>query len=407
MIARCEQLALLTETPGLVTRRYLTPQHQLANQQVADWMTEAGMSSWQDEVGNQWARYEAAQAGAPALVLGSHLDTVPNAGRFDGIIGVMMAIELVDQLHCMGRRFPFAIEVVGFCDEEGSRFGTTLIGSGAMVGGWKDDWLSLDDVDGVTMRQALLDFGLDPDKAANAARKPKDILGYWEVHIEQGPLLESEDLPLGVVSAIAGARRATVTLTGMSGHAGTTPMHLRKDALAGAAELVLAVESLTNKALQKLGDDLVATVGQIFSRPGAVNVIAGAAAVSLDVRSQNDKVRDLLLERINSAAEAIAGRRNLGMMWRWEHSAKAVECFKPYQEIFTTALGQCGLPIKILPSGAGHDAMAMEGFCPMAMLFLRSPGGISHHPDEGVVPYDVAKGLQVMLQALENFELSC
>ncbi len=405
LLNRCETLAGFSALSDGILRAYLTPEHAQANAQVSQWMIEAGMTTWQDQVGNQWGRYEGSLEGAPKLIIGSHLDTVPYAGRYDGILGVLAAIELVSQLNSENRRLPFAIEVVGFCDEEGTRFGTTLIGSKALAGQWQEDWLVIEDDSGVTMREALERFGLDPKYCASAQLNPDQVLGFWELHIEQGPVLEAEDLPLGVVTGIAGAKRSMIQLKGQAGHAGTTPMHLRRDSLAGAAELILSIERIA----KTVGGDLVATVGQVFSKPGAVNVIAGQTILSLDVRSQSDLVRDNAVEQINDVAEAIAGRRNLELSWNHTHQASAVLCDAEYQAIFSDAIEQSfghGLSVKKLPSGAGHDAMALAEICPMAMLFLRSPRGLSHHPDEAVIPEDVANALAVLYQAINLLELS-
>ncbi len=402
LLQRCDQLAQFSALSDGILRAYLTPQQRQANEQVQQWMSEAGMTTWLDSVGNQWARYEGIEPGLPALILGSHLDTVPYAGRYDGILGVLAAIELVALLHEQKKRLPFAIEIVGFCDEEGTRFGSTLIGSKAVAGGWSDEWLTLKDDSGITLAQALTDFGLDPKLCHRAARVKKDVIGYWELHIEQGPVLEAEDLPVGVVTGIAGARRGNIRTSGQAGHSGTTPMHLRRDALAGAAEIIIAIE----KIAKRFGSDVVATVGQIFARPGAVNVIAGDALLSLDVRSQNDVVRDQVIDAINEAVETIVARRGLTYSWSQTHSASAVLCDTQFQANFAEAIENTtrhALATKFLPSGAGHDAMAMADLCPVGMLFVRSPGGISHHPDEGVIPQDVAFAMSVMAASLDQF----
>lgn len=405
LLQQCNELAAISAMPEGILRTYLSVEHKRANQLVAQWMQAAGMNTWQDNVGNQWGRYEGAEPEAPTLLFGSHLDTVPNAGRFDGILGVLAAIELVAALDGEGRRLAFAIEVVGFCDEEGTRFGTTLIGSKALAGLWEDSWLSLKDKDDISLYSALKAFDLEPERCAEAAVDRTRYLGYWEIHIEQGPVLESENLPVGVVTGIAGARRSHIRTTGQAGHSGTTPMHLRRDALAGAAEITVAIEQIA----RRFGGDVVATVGQVFAKPGAVNVIAGDAIMSLDVRSQNNAIRDQVIEAINDAAEAIVARRRLTLSWNHTHEASAVLCDHHFQTLFAQAIDgvtQKSIPIKFLPSGAGHDAMAMANVCPVAMLFLRSPGGISHHPDEGVIPSDVAMMMAVMTAALDQYALN-
>ena len=402
ILERCNVLADISQTPGVVDRRYLTPEHQQANTQVQQWMTEAGLSTWQDAVGNIWGRAVSHNPDAPALIIGSHLDTIPDAGRFDGILGVLLALEAAASV--VDGDLPFHVDVVGFCDEEGSRFGTTLMGSKAVAGHWNPDWLDVRDAHDVSLADAMRAFGLDPVKADQAARQSNEVIGFWEVHIEQGPVLEAERLPVGIVTGIAGAKRAHITLEGQAGHAGTTPMHLRRDALVGMAELVVQVEQLVQQANTHLDEPAVATVGQVFVNPGAVNVIPGRAIASLDIRSLNDQDRDDLIETINHAAEHIAAQRHLGLGWRFQHAADAVQCDTAFQQLFADALQAVDLPVYHLSSGAGHDAMAMAALCPMAMLFIRSPAGLSHHPMEAVVADDITQVLTVLQLSLQQLE---
>jgi len=290
VMTRADALAGISETPGELTRIYLSPQHLQANQQVALWMTQAGMAVWQDSVGNICGRYEGEREGAPAILLGSHFDTVRNAGRYDGMLGVLAAIEVVNNLHQQGRRLTKAIEIVGFCDEEGTRFGITLLGSRGLTGTWPESWLSKTDADGVSVAQAMVLAGLDPTHIRLAARRAEEIVAYLELHIEQGPCLEQEGLALGVVKVISGARRLNCCFTSEAGHAGTVPMTHRKDALA-AAEWIVLTETLTREQ----GGNLVATVGTLHCAPGAVNVIAGEVTLTLDIRGLNDEPLDALL----------------------------------------------------------------------------------------------------------------
>jgi len=394
----CFELATISEMQGGILRQYLTEKHKAHNEQTAQWMHEAGMQTWQDEVGNQWGRLVAKNPEAPRLILGSHLDTVPNAGAFDGILGVMLGVQLAAFFYDQGIELPFHLDVVGFCDEEGTRFGVTLIGSCALANTFDPQWLEIEDQDGISMRNAMLAFGLDPDKAQEASIKQDNIAGYWEIHIEQGPVLEAENLSVGVVTAIAGARRGSIHITGLAGHAGTTPMQLRKDALCAASEFVLAVE----QRAKECADDRVATVGEIAVRPGAVNVIAGNAVVSLDVRSQFDDKRDELIEVIAFDADKIATKRHVSFDWQWHHQATAVPCAQHFQEIFAASCETAGLPAFSLPSGAGHDAMAIADICDVGMLFIRSPRGLSHHPDEAVIPEDVEDAFNVMRHAITH-----
>ncbi|MXG36121.1 hydantoinase/carbamoylase family amidase, partial [Escherichia coli] len=271
VMARADALAAISETPDALTRVYLSAQHLQANQLVGEWMRQAGMTVWQDSVGNICGRYEGAQEGAQAVLLGSHLDTVRNAGRYDGMLGVLAAIEVVDSLHQQGLHLAQAIEIVGFGDEEGTRFGITLLGSRGITGTWPQGWLETCDAGGISVAQAMVQAGLDPARVALAARHQDDFSACLELHIEQGPCLEQEGLALGVVEAINGARRLSCRFTGEAGHAGTVPMNHRKDALAAAAEWMALIENTTRQR----GGNLVATVGELRCLPGAVNVIPG------------------------------------------------------------------------------------------------------------------------------------
>ena len=281
VMARADALAAISETPDALTRVYLSAQHLQANQLVGQWMSQAGMTVWQDSVGNICGRYEGAQEGAQAVLLGSHLDTVRNAGRYDGMLGVLTAIEVVDSLHQKGLHLAQAIEIVGFCDEEGTRFGITLLGSR----------LEKTDASGISVAQAMVQVGLDPGRVSHAARRPEDFSAYLELHIEQGPCLEQDGLALGVVEAINGARRLNCRFTGEAGHAGTVPMNHRKDALAAAAEWMVLIENTTRQQ----GGNRVATVGELRCLPGAVNVIPGEVQLSLDIRGPQDAPLDRLL----------------------------------------------------------------------------------------------------------------
>ena len=394
---RCNELALLSEDTDALTRVYLSAQHQQANQQVGEWMRDAGMQVWQDAVGNICGRYEGTEPEAPALLLGSHLDTVRNAGKYDGMLGVITAIELVSRFHQQNQRFPFAIEVIGFGDEEGVRFGVTLLGSRGLTGNWGDDWLDKQDRHGISLAQALRDFGLAPEQIHQAKRKPSDFIGYLELHIEQGPLLESNDLALGVVTAINGAKRLNFSFKGMAGHAGTVPMALRQDALVGASELVLAIESVA-KAFE-----VVATVGKITCHPGAVNVIPSDVSFSLDIRAPDNQQRDAALCEITKAAKDIAVRRNLGLSYDCFYSSEATPCASLLQEKLTNAVIKVQGRSMSLASGAGHDAVAIAALCEVGMLFMRCKGGISHNPLESVLINDIGLALKVLEQTINSF----
>ncbi|EOF4706983.1 allantoate amidohydrolase [Klebsiella oxytoca] len=396
VMARADELAAISETPEGLTRVYLSPQHLQANQQAALWMTQAGMTVWQDSVGNICGRYEGEQEGAPAILLGSHLDTVRNAGRYDGMLGVLTAIEVVHSLHRQGRRLKKAIEIVGFCDEEGTRFGITLLGSRGLTGTWPESWLAQTDADGVSVAQAMVLAGLDPARIHLAARSQEEIAAYLELHIEQGPCLEQEGLALGVVEAINGARRLNCCFTGEAGHAGTVPMSHRKDALAAAAEWMVLVETLTREQ----GGNLVATVGTLRCAPGAVNVIPGEVTLTLDIRGPNDQPLNALLNRLLASAQDIAARRHLQFSAEEFYRIAATACDSELQRVLSEAVQEVQGRSVSLPSGAGHDAIAIAERWPSAMLFVRCKGGISHHPAESVTADDVALAIDAYSRAV-------
>ncbi|MCW0350546.1 allantoate amidohydrolase [Pantoea ananatis] len=396
VMARCDALAEISESEQGLTRVYLSPEHLRANARVGEWMQAAGMTVWQDEVGNICGRYEAAQPGAPALLLGSHLDTVRNAGRYDGMLGVLSAIETVQWLHDRQRRLPLAIEVIGFGDEEGTRFGITLLGSRGITGTWPDSWPTHPDGNGITVAQAMSDVGLDASQIARAARNVSDIVAYLELHIEQGPCLEQEDLALGVVTAINGARRLNCCFTGEAGHAGTVPMAHRKDALAAAAEWMVFIEHTTREQTSPL----VATVGTLSCAPGAVNVIPGEVNLSLDVRGPEDAPLEALLSTLLTQAEAIALRRGLAFSVQEYYRIAATACDAGLQQALSHAVETVQGRSLALPSGAGHDAIAIAERWPVGMLFVRNHRGISHHPAESINETDVAPAVQAYLQAV-------
>lgn len=396
VMARCDALAEISESEQGLTRVYLSPEHLRANARVGEWMQAAGMTVWQDEVDNICGRYEAAQPGAPALLLGSHLDTVRNAGRYDGMLGVLSAIETVQWLHDRQRRLPLAIEVIGFGDEEGTRFGITLLGSRGITGTWPDSWPTHPDGNGITVAQAMSDVGLDASQIARAARNVSDIVAYLELHIEQGPCLEQEDLALGVVTAINGARRLNCCFTGEAGHAGTVPMAHRKDALAAAAEWMVFIEHTTREQTSPL----VATVGTLSCAPGAVNVIPGEVNLSLDVRGPEDAPLEALLSTLLTQAEAIALRRGLAFSAQEYYRIAATACDAGLQQALSHAVETVQGRSLALPSGAGHDAIAIAERWPVGMLFVRNHRGISHHPAESINETDVAPAVQAYLQAV-------
>jgi len=396
VMVRCDTLAAISESEEGLTRVYLSPEQLRANARVAEWMQAAGMTTWQDAVGNICGRYEAAQPGAQALLLGSHLDTVRNAGRYDGMLGVLSAIETVQWLHDRQQRLPLAIEIVGFGDEEGTRFGITLLGSRGITGSWPESWVTHPDGNGITVAEAMQDVGFDAAKILDAAREVNDIAAYLELHIEQGPCLEQEDLALGVVTAINGARRLNCSFVGEAGHAGTVPMTHRKDALAAAAEWMVFIEHTT----QQQDPQLVATVGTLSCLPGAVNVIPGEVQLSLDVRGPQDEPLERLLSTLLTQAQAIALRRGLTFSANEYYHIAATACDARLQQALSHAVETVQGRSLSLPSGAGHDAIAIAERWPVGMLFVRNHRGISHHPAESVQADDVALGVQAYLQAV-------
>lgn len=409
VMARCEELARVSAAAASIERVYLSPEHARVNRLAAEWMRELGMRTWQDAAGNQVGRI--GDPAAPALMLGSHLDTVLDAGRYDGIAGVLMALEVVRLLRVpVGRDgdaagdgwtvpLPFAIEVVAFSDEEGTRFGKALLGSSAAAGTWSDAWWELTDADGVSLRRAFLEFGLDPARVGEAARRPDELVGYLEAHIEQGPELDRAGEPLAVVSSIASARRFQLVVEGEARHAGGTPYDMRRDALLGASEAALAVERICSAE-----HHIVGTVGRFEAFPGAVNVIPGEVQFSLDLRGEFDGERDRVWDALARELDEIMGRRALRWRSREVHSAPAVFCAPLLQDVVAGGI-RAALPPRsdappVIFSRAGHDGMSLGAVTDVGMLFLRNPDGVSHHPDESVSAGDVAHGIRALAEAV-------
>ena len=388
VMQQCEELAAISSMPNGVCRTYLTPEHSACNHVVRRWIEQAGMESWQDQAGNICGRYSSANPQAKILVLGSHLDSIPNAGKYDGILGVLIAIEVVRQFSKAKQRFPFHIDVVGFGDEEGSRFGTTLLGSRAFSGTWLTEWFALVDKQGITLANALKEFGSDPEKIATASRAEDNLLAYLEIHIEQGPVLEELNQPLGVVPSIAGARRFIVKIKGKAGHAGTVPMNMRQDALVAAASAIHMVEQIANRF------QIVATVGQLQCYPGATNVIPGDCHFSIDIRSGRDQTRDLAVKTIQDELNCLIAERKMQIEWEQIHSAPAVECASWIQRLMESVIQDMKLEPVSIVSGAGHDAMSVAEISEVGMMFIRCAGGVSHNPAESVDTVDVAAAIE-------------
>jgi allantoate deiminase len=397
--ARLDMLAAISAEPDRLTRVFLSPEQARANALVSSWMTEAGMTARIDAIGNVIGRYDGIRPDSPVLLLGSHLDTVRNAGRYDGMLGVVTAIACVESLNARGLRLPFAIEVVGFSDEEGTRFGATLLGSRALAGRFDPAVLDMTDDAGISMRQALRDFGLDPDLIPTAARRRDEILAYLELHIEQGPVLEREGLAVGRVTSISGASRLKVTVKGEAGHAGTVPMGARRDALVTAAECLLAVERECSGS-----PGLVGTAGRIEAHPGAVNVIPGETVFTLDIRAPEDRVRHDAVARVQSQLTAIAARRGCTIRVESFHDSPAAPCAPWLMAQIDAAIAATGHPPFALASGAGHDGLAIQAIADIGMIFVRCERGISHNPAEAITVADAEAGAQVLLHLIENFQ---
>jgi allantoate deiminase len=397
VMERCDALAACSEEPGRITRRFATPALRQAADAVAGWMRAAGMAVRQDNAGNLIGRYEAARPGGKTLLLGSHLDSVRDAGRYDGPLGVLVALACVQRLHDSGRRLPFAIEVLGFADEEGVRYHTAYLGSKVLAGTFDASYLAQADADGVTMAEAIRAFGGDPSRLADDRRQPDDLLGYVEVHIEQGPVLEARGVPVGVVGAIASQSRFALSFRGVAGHAGTVPMDMRRDALCAAAEFVLAAEALARET-----HGLVATVGQLAAEPGASNVIPGLVTLSLDVRHQDDATRQRAVARLRERATQIAETRLVALGWQPVQESGSVRCDPALATLLARAVEAQGYPALTLASGAGHDGVALAGLTRVAMLFVRCKSGVSHNPAEAVDAADVAAAIDVVGRFLES-----
>lgn len=406
--AMLDELATISEERDRLTRRFLTPEHKRAAHLVVQWMAEAGMATSEDAVATVRGHY--AMAGepdganhVPRLLIGSHIDTVINAGKYDGMLGVVAGILTVEHFRNQNRRFPFAVDVLAFGDEEGSRFPTTLSSSAAIAGNFEERWFEGADRDGITLKQAMIDYGLTPNmEAVQTAALPRDeALAYIELHIEQGPVLEHHDLPLGVVTSIAGQNRSRVTVSGVAGHAGTVPMMLRRDALAAACEMIGLAERI---AKEGKAANMVATVGQLSVMPGAANVIPDKVVFTLDLRAAADAPRAKAMNSFAHVAEQIAAARGCDLTIETYHDCPTAVCAPWLQKGFSEALSSLDLPTPKLLSGAGHDGQAMSRLTDFAMLFVRSKAGISHNPAEYTAPRDLGLAVATMIRFVEQFD---
>ncbi len=386
---RIEELGVISDEPGRLTRLLASPAMRRANRLTGSWMRQAGMTVRQDAIGNLIGHFPG--SGAKTLLLGSHLDTVRNAGKFDGPLGVLLAIACVEQIHHQGRKLPFAIDVIGFADEEGVRYQTAYLGSRAVTGDLASHELDRTDADGITLAEAIRQFG-DPLVRLDSCRmKPGNLICYVEAHIEQGPVLQEKDHAVGIVSAIAGQTRARIDFQGTAGHAGTVPMNLRHDALCAASEFILEVEK---HARQVPG--LVATVGHVTVGPNAANVIPGSVHLTLDVRHQEDGLRREAELVFRVFLHDIARRRQLHGSWQRVQETASVPCSPDLSALLRQAALRHQPEVIALPSGAGHDAAILARLTPAAMLFVRCRDGLSHHPDESVRRKDIRVALAVL-----------
>jgi allantoate deiminase len=397
VMRQCAELGAISVEAQMLTRPSFTHAMRQVHAQVAEWMYAIGMTVREDAMGNLIGRYAAEQPDAPTFIIGSHLDTVRNAGNYDGVLGVLIGLAAVATLYQQGRRLPFALEVVAFTDEEGLRFGAALLGSRAMAGSLDPALLARTDADGISIATALRAFGGDPQHLASAVRDPATLCGYCEIHIEQGPQLEAKGLPVGVVSAITGITRANAHFHGVAGHAGTVPMHLRHDALCAAAAFILAAETLARNT-----DGLTITVGQLTVTPGASNVIPSIADVSIDLRHHNDHTRIEAAMLLRDKAKAIAKARQVRLTWDDIQQIDAVPMDRELRRHLAAAIAAEGITPFELASGAGHDAMVIGTITPAAMLFVRCVDGISHNPAEAVALADVATSIAVVNRFLQS-----
>lgn len=397
---RLHALNAYSDRPDQLERLYLSPAHRKAVDAVAAMMREAGFDSVHiDALGTVVGRYEAKVAGCPALLIGSHIDTVKDAGSYDGMLGVIAGIGVVEALQHAGERLDFAVEVLAFGDEENVRFPSNLSSSRAVAGSF--DFTTLDgrDENGISLREALIAFGGNPDGIAALARHKDDVIGYVEMHIEQGPVLDQENRPVGIVTAISGASRRRIIVTGEAGHAGTVPMGLRKDALSAAAEMALAIEALGTHA-----ENGVATIGQLHVEPGAVNVIPSRVRFTIDARAPHDQVRERLVADIEAALHRIAQRRNVKVDIQPFYDAPAAPASDTIMQGLAAAIEARQIEARFLPSGAGHDAMVMGALCPMGMMFVRCKDGISHNPAESMTEADAGLAIAILLDFVRHYK---
>ncbi len=394
-----DRLAKWSDSPNNLTCMYLTPAHRAVAAQLCEWMQAAGMTAEIDAVGNVVGRYPSVDPGASTLIVGSHYDTVRDAGKYDGRLGILAPLVAVEFLARSGQRLPFHMELIAFSEEEGVRFGTSYIGSSAVAGRFHPHVLEQRDADGLSVADLIRSAGGDPEAISSLARRPRDLIGYLEVHIEQGPVLLREQLPVGVVTAIAGCARHSITIIGTAGHAGTVPMTARHDAAAAAAEIVLVVERRCRQAT-----GLVGTVGQLTVPNGAINVIPGRCELSLDIRADDVVKHDSAIADIFAEIEQIRIRRGVAIEAAEIQRTPVVSCSPRLQRLLADGISRAGVRPHYLPSGAGHDAVMFDGITDIGMLFVRcGNGGISHSPLESLSADDADRAARILLDVMMNF----
>lgn len=398
VLDRINQLAAISEHAVGITRTFGTPEFLQGRALVEGWMRDAGLLTSTDNIGNVRGRSLSKKAGAKTLVIASHIDTVVNAGRFDGPLGVILGLDLLEQLITSNTELPFHIELIAFSDEEGVRFHTTYLGSKVVAGSFDSSFLDRTDRSGNTLKQVIQSFGGNIDRLATDAIPANDWLGYFEVHIEQGPVLWQSKVPVAVVTAIAGQKRIEITFTGVAGHAGTVPMDMRNDALACAAEFILAVEKLGKENK----DNLVATIGKLDIDGSASNVIPGKVVCSLDVRCPHERYLEIAYQQLKDLCTQICNDRKIQLNWDLVQQTKPVICDSGWNEPLKQAISRCGIQLVELVSGAGHDAVPISAVAQVSMLFVRCFEGISHNPLENAELADVAAAIEVCDRFLEE-----
>jgi hydantoinase/carbamoylase family amidase len=391
ILQRINELASISEQPGVITRTLGTDAFVQGRALVAQWMQEAGLQTRIDHIGNVRGRWASTKADAKTLVIASHIDTVINAGKFDGPLGVLMGLNLVEQLIQKNSTLPFHLELIAFCDEEGVRFHTTYLGSKVVAGQFDNNLLTKQDANGITLQQVIQAIGGNTTLLQQDAIPAADWLGYFEIHIEQGPVLYERNIPVGIVTAIAGQKRIALTFTGEAGHAGTVPMHMRSDALCAASEFILEAERFAANPVHRV----VATIGTLNITHAASNVIPGEVSCTLDLRSDDQAVLSTCFTRLEQLGRTICERRNIVFDWKPVQESDPVTCDAAMNHLLAYSVQQAGYEVINLVSGAGHDAVAVAPVAPVAMLFVRCFKGISHNPLEDVELKDIAAAVEV------------